>query len=558
MNFFKKTWSILYSIDKKNIIRIQLLFILLIISLFLETLSITLIIPILAFFFSDSSTNLGFLNYFLNMNSSLMIALIIFSSIIIIKNVFNIFLGYYRTKFTFNTQINISKSIFDKILRGTFNKFISHGSAMYIRNIFQEPNIFASGYLNPLLIVISELFLVLGVIIIISVVEPILFIYLIFFSGIILFIFFKIIKNKIRELGKNRQKAELKRLREVNNAFDSFQVTKIFNLENFYMNRYNSHSGKVIRAGVINETIANIPRFFLELLMIIMIILIIIYLKFILKLEDQETLIIISLYGYAAFRIFPSINRIMVNIQNIQFSSSTFELIHNLVFEKNNILKKDTTIEDFKDTLKFENICFSYGGQKILKNINLEIKKNNILGISGVSGSGKTTLLNIISGLLNLDKGSVLIDGVAIDLNKTNLTGLFSYVPQNNLLIDGSLVDNIALGQENNELDIIKINKILKILNLDKLINSFPDKLYTDVGKNGAKLSGGQAQRICIARALYFDRKILILDEPTSSLDKENEEEILDYLKKLKSELSIIIVSHKQKTFEFCDQLLEI
>mgnify|MGYP005693320375 FL=1 len=160
--------------------------------------------------------------------------------------------------------------------------------------------------------------------------------------------------------------------------------------------------------------------------------------------------------------------------------------------------------------------------------------------------------------MLNLDKGSILIDGVKIDPSKTNLTSLFSYVPQNNLLIDGNLVDNIALGQENSELDIIKINKRLKILNLDKLINSLPDKLYTDVGKNGAKLSGGQAQRICIARALYFERKILILDEPTSSLDKENEEEILDYLKKLKSELSIIIVSHKQKTFEFCDQLLEI
>ena len=129
------------------------------------------------------------------------------------------------------------------------------------------------------------------------------FIYLILFSGVILFVFFKIIRNKIRELGKSRQKAELKRLRDVNNAFDSFHVTKIFSLENFYMSKYDSHSDKVIKAGVINETIANIPRFFLELLMIIMIILIIVYLKFVLNLQDQETLIIISLYGLSLIHI---------------------------------------------------------------------------------------------------------------------------------------------------------------------------------------------------------------------------------------------------------------
>lgn len=248
----------------------------------------------------------------------------------------------------------------------------------------------------------------------------------------------------------------------------------------------------------------------------------------------------------------------MINIQNVQFSHATFELIYNLVSHKLFINKKNQIVKDFKESIKFKNIYFGYGNQEILKGINIEIKKNKILGIVGPSGSGKTTLLNIITGLLKFDKGNIYVDEKIIDPEISNLMSLFSYVPQSNLLIEGNLIDNIVLGQSNHEINFHKIHNILSKLNLDSLLDSLPDKLYTDVGKDGAKLSGGQAQRICIARALYFDRKILILDEPTSSLDGENEEEFLNYLDKLKSEISIIIVSHKAKTIGYCDLLIEI
>ncbi|MDB3973966.1 ABC transporter ATP-binding protein/permease [Alphaproteobacteria bacterium] len=558
MNFIKKIFSILNLIDKKNYFKIQLLFLLLIISLILESLSITLILPILAFFFSESSMNLGFLNYFLNLNDSLIYALVFFTFVITFKNLFNIFLGYFRTKFTFQTQIDISKKIFENILSTNYNFFISQSSASYIRNIFQEPNNFATGFINPLLIIVSEMFLVIGILIIISLVEPILFIYLILLSGVILLIFFKLIKNKIRVLGKSRQNAEFKRLREVNNAFDSYQVTKIFNLENFYISNYDEHSKKVLKAGVINETVANIPRFFLELLMIVLIILIIIYLKFFLKLGNDETLIILSLYGYAAFRIFPSINRIMVNIQNVQFSFSTFDLICKLVSE--NIPSNDNKklITDFENSLEFKNIKFSYEQSKMIHSFNFYIKKNSITGILGPSGSGKTTLLNIISGLLQFQSGEVAIDGKNINLDENSLMGLYSYVPQSNLLIDGSVTDNIALGQSDTKINFKKINQIIDKLRLRELIKDLPQGLETNLGKNGSKISGGQAQRVCIARALYYDRKIIILDEPTSALDKKNENEFLNYLNDLKNIVTIIIVSHKDKSFKICDQIINI
>ena len=175
MNFLKNTLYILRSVDNKSLFKIQILFIFLILSLLLESLSITLIIPILAFFFSGGNTDLGILNFFLKWNISLYQALIFFTFIIVIKNIFNVFLGYKRTKFTFNYQVKISMKFFLNYLYKGYNFFISESDAAYLRNIFQEPNIFTSGYLNPLLIVISELFVVLGVIIIISLIEPNLF-----------------------------------------------------------------------------------------------------------------------------------------------------------------------------------------------------------------------------------------------------------------------------------------------------------------------------------------------------------------------------------------------
>jgi len=558
MNFLKKTLLILRSVDNKSFFKIQLLFIFLVLSLLLESLSVTLILPILAFFFSDGVTDLGILNFFFMLNDSLYHALFIFTLIIISKNIFNIFLGYYRTKFTFSTQVEISKRIFNNILIKNYNYFVSQGASIYLRNIFQEPNIFASGFLNPLLIIISELFVVLGVIIIISIIQPILFFFLISISGIILFIFFKIIKNKIRKLGKKRQEAEVKRLREVNNAFDSFQVTKIFNIEKYYLENLDSHSSQVVKAGVINETVANIPRFFLELLMIVLIVGIIIYSELILKLNNQETLIILTMYGYAAFRIFPSINRIMVNIQSVQFSIPTFELIYNLLKEDVKLENDKLSISNFSHSIKFENISFNYGEKKIFKNFNIEIPKNSIIGISGLSGSGKTTLLNLICGLMKFDNGEVYLDNQKLDQEKYNLMSLFSYVPQNNLLVDGSLIENIALGQDKNSINIRKINSILVRLNMSELVSNLSEGLNTNIGKNGSKLSGGQAQRVCIARALYFDRNIIIFDEPTSSLDTKNEEDFLNYIKDLKNSLTIIVVSHKESTLKFCDKIIQI
>ena len=154
-----------------------------------------------------------------------------------------------------------------------------------------------------------------------------------------------------------------------------------------------------------------------------------------------------------------------------------------------------------------------------LDNLNFEIRKNEIVGIIGTTGSGKSTLIKIIMGLIQPDGGQIIIDNKELKNYKINGKKI-GYVPQNFYILDDTILENITFGEKKEINDFKKIEKVLKQTSLDKFINSLPNKLETIVGSNAKKISGGQAQRIALARALYRDPEILILDEATSSLCK--------------------------------------
>ena len=198
--------------------------------------------------------------------------------------------------------------------------------------------------------------------------------------------------------------------------------------------------------------------------------------------------------------------------------------------------------------MEFKKISFSYpsNSREIIKNLSFKINKGEILGISGDSGIGKTTLAEIILGLQNPSSGKILLNNKKINLTKSNFRNIISYIPQKTFLFDATIDENITLFEKN--VDYKKLNLIKKICNINfekKGKNSF-------VGETGNKLSGGQIQRIGIARGLYRNHSILILDEPTSSLDKTNENLIIKNILKFKKNNTLIIISHNPKILSFC------
>ena len=217
---------------------------------------------------------------------------------------------------------------------------------------------------------------------------------------------------------------------------------------------------------------------------------------------------------------------------------------------------------EFKKNINLKNINFTYSdsSKETLRDINLEIKKNKTIGLSGPSGSGKTTLINLILGFLKPTTGKVLLDNFDIHTDVLSWHNSIAYVPQDIFLFNDSIKKNILFGLDEKKIDNKEFDRVLKIVNLDEFINRLDKGLDTNAGEKAAKLSGGQAQRIGIARSILLDKEILFLDEATSKLDESNEYEIIQNLiEKLGGKKTIIIISHRDKTLEkFCDEIYDL
>ena len=215
----------------------------------------------------------------------------------------------------------------------------------------------------------------------------------------------------------------------------------------------------------------------------------------------------------------------------------------------------------FDKSLEIRNISYSYNkSENIINNLSLKFVSGNIYGIKGSSGSGKTTLLNLISGLLAPDSGEILVDNRII--HKKNYNNIFkyvSYVPQNIFLFDTTIAKNIHLNiSENETQNFEKLNYLIEKMDLSEKISGLKNGLETNVGERGVNLSGGQIQRIGIARALYHNPKLLILDEATNAIEKDLEAKVLNFLNSIKKDKIIILVAHRDSAFRNCDQIFEI
>ena len=240
----------------------------------------------------------------------------------------------------------------------------------------------------------------------------------------------------------------------------------------------------------------------------------------------------------------------------------SFESIFNQITFYNNIKIKENNVTSSKNIQKIESIDVkdlyfkhSENTDYILKNINLSIKPNSFVGIIGKTGSGKTTLINLIAGLLEANKGQILVNKENIKKNLSQWYSNTGYISQSIFLLDETIKNNIALGVKNDGINISKLENALKLSGISEFVKNLPNTVDTYVGNQGIRLSGGQIQRIGIARALYDNSKVIFFDEATSSLDGKTEEKLIEDICKLKDEKTLIMISHKLSSLRNCDKV---
>jgi len=260
------------------------------------------------------------------------------------------------------------------------------------------------------------------------------------------------------------------------------------------------------------------------------------------------TLLFMDYYNYCVTAIKEVIST-LGKVYDAQEYFSTFKILDTSINNKNNKINLQIKNGD----IKFENITLKYGEKVVFDNISLDIKGNSKVGIIGPIGSGKSTLLKILAGIINYE-GNIFIDGQNLkDCTYESIVNNIAYISQHPKLFNKSILYNIGYGTQYSEKE---ITKQLEELGLMGFINVFPDKLYTVVGKEGTGVSGGQRQFISFIRALIQNKKIILLDEPSSSLDQQSKEILMNLIKNLKNR-TIIITTHDKELLPLFDKVID-
>ena len=528
-------------------------------AMIFETFSIISILPFLEVFFNDNNS---FLNYevfkFLNLDNleKNKIYIFVMSFVIIVFSLKAIYLSYFsfkKYKFLFDFKTKQSNKLFLSYLYKPFAFHINTNSAQLIRNL--NDSTLATVFLRYIIECLTEIFVFLGILIFLMFIDFQLTILALLFFGLIGFLFHRSIQKRSSKWGELRRVFSGLKLEELNKGFGAIRDIKLLDKEKTFAKYFSNNLKKENDADFKNSFVLNMPRIWFEWLTMITMLAVVFYLS---DYPKSEIIVIVGLFAVSAYRLIPSLTRIMNGIQMIKYCQPAIkpyldDLINFEDFEKKTNINLNGNIK-FEKKIDLKNIHFRYSPEKedVFKDISLTIHKDSFIGIYGESGVGKTTLINIILGLLEPSKGSVLADEINISKNKKKWHKLISYIPQNVFIIDDKISKNIALGIDEDKIDLQKLENSTKLSRIQKFIYSLPNKFETNCGELGEKLSGGQRQRISISRALYRNAEILIFDEFTNFLDPKNEEEILKDVKLMKNKTRIV-VSHSKAVLKYCD-----
>ncbi len=564
MQGIDKIFQILPSKTKKKLF---IFIILLLISSFFELLSLSLLIP-LAEIIVTGNTTIEFINIFLksyqnnfSQNQILIYSLFFIILLFFLKTLYLISFSYWTNKFSQTIYKILSEKILEKYLSKEYLFFINHKSSDLIRNVILETKN-VSAIIFCYLKIIVELFIFLSIGIFILIVDFKTSISLIFFFLVFTLIYYILTKKLIFNYGLIRQQSTAKQLKTLQEIFGSIKDIKLKKSENFFKNFFTKYIKMFVKAAYISNTFNEAPRFLIELFFLIILTIIIT-----LNISDtkgiNEILPLLVVYLAAGLRLLPGFVKLNGYLQQVESNKASLNLIHKeFVASEEKITFKDKDIDlninPESGNISFQNINFSFGEKEIFKNFSFEIKKNSIFGISGESGSGKSTLINILLGLLKPKSGKVLSNGLDINNFISDWQKSLGYVSQNIFLLDASLKENIAFGVAEEKIDYDQLKKIINLANLNNFIESLEYGIDTNIGEKGSKISGGQMQRIAIARELYRNPSILILDEATTGLDNENEKKIFESINELKNKMTIIIVSHNKNTLNICDSIIDL
>ena len=570
--FFEKYTKTALKIISPNLKKkyIQVIFLNLL-NVFLDILSLIAIYPLATSLAGQSSSRLDDLinDLFIKLNletvNKPLYILYFFIFTIILKNVFLVFIKYKTIDTLEKIFKEISLKMSKKILSKNYLYFAVNQQSVLLKNLREIPIEFKNYldvYLNYFVCLLNLIIITLALLFFNFELTFLILTYILLTT----FIYKAVFSKKARTWGRKGNVWAGKIYTHIIDTINLIHEIKLRNKSDFFLNKHLSLVKEWSNLIFRSKFISSITRPVFEIFLILPILLLLII--FNTSIINVSFLPIMAVYLYAAFRTLPAL--VNLNISELKKKNYFFAIEHlkELFFEnKNHKIQEETNISKTEDLFRFEkkielkNIKFKFLSSKdnLLDDLNFEINKFDFIGIKGESGVGKSTLIKIILGLLEPTSGRIIIDD-HLDYKKveTNYKNIMSYVPQNLFLLNDTILNNVAFGLEDEIINKKNVWDSLNLASAKSFVNNLDNKLNFEVKNNGQNLSGGQAQRIAIARALYHNPEIIVLDEATNSLDSITEKKFINDLLKLKGKVTIIFISHKLSALEFCDKIFQL
>ena len=559
-----------FIIGEKNINKIIYFLFFNLIYFLLEFLSLVSL-PLLISFIVDSNFIIKKLNIFLynyklnelNNNSLLSILITLVIIVFLLKNLFLIFITFLQNNFLMKIKVNLSNKLFLFYINSSYLYHVNNNPSKLSRNISDEIQGLYT-YFFHLSTFFRECFTVFIIFFILIFVNFYLTLLIIIFFLTISLFYLKLIKPYLKKKAIENQNMRQIITQIIYETFGSIKDLKILNKENQIINFFNKNINIYEKNLLYFRYFDKLPRIFLELLSIIILCLISF---FYLNLGHDYKIFIptLSLLAISFIRFAPAFSSITTSLYYLKLYEPTTDLIFlelkNIDNSKiNNLVKINENINNLNRESKnkfifLNDITFSYPGSKFfpVKNITMNINEGTIVGITGETGAGKSTLFHLMLGLLTPQQGNIFYKGKSIFSDLSSWRKEIGYISQNIYLLDGSIKKNIAFNFFNEKIDDLKLESCLKIAGLDKKIKQLKHGLESEVGVEGLRFSGGERQRIAIARAIYKEPNIIFMDESTSALDDKTEEIVISNLFNAFKDKTIVIISHRKSTINLCN-----
>ena len=563
-DYFRKIFYILDS-DRKKLPRLVLFF--LAVSM-LDLAGLILIAPYISLAFDpqalQGSSLFGQFVLFFGLPTEQKPLLIILGTtllfIFLFKGISGVWIHFKIILFSRDQQVRLRSHLMKTYQSLPYTRYLNRNSSEYIFSIQVLTGNF-SGVLMAILKMLSDLIIASVILILLAFTHGLALLFLIVFLSLIVLSYYLLTRKKLIRFGKNSNDAATQLVKGIHEGIEGFKEIRILGRENFFYKKVVDAATKESIFAAKSEMISSIPRYLLEVFIVSFIVILVVG-SILLNHDIVVILPMIAMFGVAALRLLPIASTLSGNLVRLRYSDDAMSKLYNdlIEFDVNpEKLSYDNNVKSTFSNLKINKISFNYPNQKInaLNDISMTISAGDSIGFMGASGAGKTTLVDVLLGLLEPQQGEIFYNDKKLKDIKTWQSQV-AYLPQQVFLIDDSLRNNIALGVNDKDIDDRKIKESIRQASLNDIVEKLPQGIDTFIGERGIRLSGGQRQRIAIARAFYFDKSVFIMDESTSALDNETEEEIVQEIKLLKGKKTLIVIAHRHSTIKYCDIIYKL